>query len=79
MSELHPARAIIHPLHRATDPDGPVAEKEGTGGPNNLLTCWSRREGSNLRPADYESCARASRINNFKHLGVQDAAKRDIS
>ncbi len=28
VSELHPARAIIHPLHRAGDPDGPVAERE---------------------------------------------------
>ena len=37
VSELHPDRAIIHLLHRATDPDGPVAEKEGTGEPNNLL------------------------------------------
>ncbi len=40
---------------------------------------WSRRGGSNSRPADYESCAESSKINNFKQLGVQDAAKRDIS
>ncbi len=40
---------------------------------------WSRRGDLNPGPADYESCARVSRINNFKQLGVQDAAKRDIS
>ncbi len=28
VSEPHPDRAIIRPLHRATDPDGPVAERE---------------------------------------------------
>ncbi len=27
----------------------------------------------------YEFCARLSSINNFKHLGVQDAAKYTIS
>ncbi len=37
VSELHPDRAIIHLLHRATDPDGPVAEKEGPGELYNLL------------------------------------------
>ncbi len=29
-------------------------DKQGPGGSHNLLICWSRREGSNLRPADYE-------------------------
>ncbi len=45
VSELHPDRAIIHLLHRATDSDGPVAEKEGTGGPNNLLICLEPARG----------------------------------
>ena len=53
--------------------------RAGTRKISQVIEAWNRRSGLNRRPADYESYARLSKFNNFKDLGVQDAAKRVLS
>ena len=61
--EAAAAPAVVFQLSRLAFCTHPRAEKIGNA----------------LGPRDFESLSAQSKFNNFKHLGVQDAAKRDIS